>query len=41
LIEQDIPNNRFARMKDGEIIIKENTAIAPEPAAREKYRKKI
>lgn len=41
LIEQDIPEKSFARMKAGELTIKENTAETPKPAERMRYRKKI
>lgn len=41
LIEQDIPSKSFARMKAGELTVKPNTTPAPEPAAREKYRKTV
>ncbi len=41
LVEQDIPSDSFARMKGGELTIKENTTKAPIPAEREKYKKTI
>jgi acetyltransferase-like isoleucine patch superfamily enzyme len=41
LVEKDLPSNSFARMKGGELVIKENTGKAPQPLEREKYRKKI
>jgi NDP-sugar pyrophosphorylase family protein len=41
LIEQDIPSQSFARMKNGELILKENKTEAPKPAEREKYKKGI
>ncbi len=41
LVEQDIPSNSFARMKGGELQIKENTGKASQPTEREQYRKKI
>lgn len=41
LIEEDLPDESFARMKDGKVAVKKNTGKAPKPAAREKYLKKI
>ncbi len=41
LVEQDIPDNTFARMKAGELTIKPNQTRVAEPAEREKYRKII
>lgn len=41
LVEQDVPAKSFARMKMGELIVKENTTQAPQPEAREKYKKGV
>jgi UDP-N-acetylglucosamine diphosphorylase / glucose-1-phosphate thymidylyltransferase / UDP-N-acetylgalactosamine diphosphorylase / glucosamine-1-phosphate N-acetyltransferase / galactosamine-1-phosphate N-acetyltransferase len=41
LVEEDIPDESFARMKDGVLAIKKNMTAAPKPAEREKYRKTI
>jgi acetyltransferase-like isoleucine patch superfamily enzyme len=41
MVEEDIPNESFSRMKDGVLAIKKNTTKAPEPEGREKYLKKI
>jgi UDP-N-acetylglucosamine diphosphorylase / glucose-1-phosphate thymidylyltransferase / UDP-N-acetylgalactosamine diphosphorylase / glucosamine-1-phosphate N-acetyltransferase / galactosamine-1-phosphate N-acetyltransferase len=41
IIEKDIPEKSFARVKRGELVIKENSAQASQPAGREQYRKKI
>lgn len=41
MVEEDLPNESFARMKDGVLSIKKNTTKALEPAGREKYLKKI
>lgn len=41
LIEEDLPDNSFARMKGGETVVKPNTTKAPKPAERVKYLKKI
>lgn len=38
LVEQDIPNNSFARMKSGELSVKENSTNTPQPANRQNYR---
>ncbi len=41
IVEQDLPTGSFTRMKSGELQVKENTAKAPKPIEREKYRKII
>lgn len=41
LVEQDIPVKSFARMKAGELVVKENSVEAPQPEAREQYKKAV
>lgn len=41
MVEQDLPSESFARMKGGELVIRPNSAKAPQPVEREKYRKTI
>lgn len=41
LVEQDLPERTFARMKAGELVLKDNTAEASRPAGREQYKKGI
>lgn len=41
LVEQDLPDNSFARMKAGELVVKENQTKAPAPADRNKYKNHI
>lgn len=41
LLEQDLPERSFARMKAGEVVIKENKTEAPRPVERDKYKKGI
>lgn len=38
LVEQDLPERTFARMKKGELELKENTVETPRPAARASYK---
>ncbi len=40
-VSQDIPDRSFVNTKDGKLMIRPNESAAPEPAAREKYRKGI
>lgn len=41
MVEEDLPNESFARMKEGVLAIKKNTTKAPEPEERGKYLRKI
>jgi len=41
LIEEDLAEHSFARMKGGKTVVKPNTTKAPQPTEREKYKKKI
>lgn len=41
LLEEDLPDRSFTRMKGGKLVIRKNTAEAPDPAARERYRKGV
>lgn len=41
LVEHDLSEHTFARMKAGELILKENTAMAPKPAERDRYKRRI
>jgi bifunctional UDP-N-acetylglucosamine pyrophosphorylase/glucosamine-1-phosphate N-acetyltransferase len=40
-VTEDIPDESFVRMKEGVMTVKQNTASAPKPQEREKYRKTI
>jgi|CXWL01.1.fsa_nt_gi bifunctional UDP-N-acetylglucosamine pyrophosphorylase/glucosamine-1-phosphate N-acetyltransferase len=41
LVDKDIANKTFAKMKNGSLDARENTAETPKPAAREKYKKTL
>lgn len=41
MVEEDVPDRSFCRMKEGILAIKENTASAPKPEEREQYRNSI
>jgi UDP-N-acetylglucosamine diphosphorylase / glucose-1-phosphate thymidylyltransferase / UDP-N-acetylgalactosamine diphosphorylase / glucosamine-1-phosphate N-acetyltransferase / galactosamine-1-phosphate N-acetyltransferase len=41
LVEEDLADESFARMKDGRLNVKKNSTKAPQPTEREKYRKTI
>ena len=41
LVDKDIPNKSFAKMKNGVLDVRENTSEAPKPVAREKYKKTL
>ncbi len=41
LVSADVPSQSFITMKDGAMHVRENKASAPEPEAREAYRKGI
>lgn len=41
LVDQDIPERSFVKMKEGIINIRENSAEAPQPADRDKYKKTL
>jgi bifunctional UDP-N-acetylglucosamine pyrophosphorylase/glucosamine-1-phosphate N-acetyltransferase len=40
-VTEDVREKSFVRMKEGKIAMSENTSKAPEPAEREKYKKKV
>ncbi len=41
LVDTDVPEKSFVKMKDGVMTIRENTAEAPKPVEREKYKKSL
>ncbi len=41
LVDHDVPERSFVKMKEGVLNIRDNTAEAPEPAGREKYKKTL
>jgi UDP-N-acetylglucosamine diphosphorylase / glucose-1-phosphate thymidylyltransferase / UDP-N-acetylgalactosamine diphosphorylase / glucosamine-1-phosphate N-acetyltransferase / galactosamine-1-phosphate N-acetyltransferase len=41
LLEHDLPDSVFARMKDGRLVTSPNTSTAPKPESREKYKKGV
>lgn len=41
LLEHDLPDTIFTRMKDGRLVTSPNTSTAPTPESREKYRKGV
>ncbi|HVW67012.1 MAG TPA: hypothetical protein VHA78_04780, partial [Candidatus Peribacteraceae bacterium] len=41
LVDRDLDDRSFAKMKGGELDVRENKTEAPKPAGRTKYRKKI
>lgn len=41
LLEEDLEDESFARMKDGKLVIKKNSSRAPMPGERDEYRKKL
>ncbi len=41
VVDSDLPDGTFASMKEGALHLRPNTASAPKPQEREKYRKKL
>lgn len=41
LVDSDVPDKSFVKMKDGLMTIRENTGEAPKPLEREKYKKQL